>query len=93
MCMGVHVCENTGDPISTSSLVQRLALCVQHGNKASVMETLPSAKDLALTCIVIKCIVADNILILFTVLVTKVLYLQYSSCYICALNLYTTRST
>ena len=43
--IGHRVCETTGDPRSTSFLVQRLALDVQHGNVASVMATLPSSKD------------------------------------------------
>ena len=43
--IGHRVCETTGDPRSTSFLVQRLALDVQRGNVASVMATLPSSKD------------------------------------------------
>ena len=43
--IGHHVCETTGDPRSTSFLVQWLALDVQRGNVASVMATLPSGKD------------------------------------------------
>ena len=37
--------ESTGDPRSTTFLVQRLVLDVQRGNVASVMAMLPSTKD------------------------------------------------
>ena len=43
--IGTRVFDITGDPRARSFLVQRFALDIQRGNVASVMATLPSAKD------------------------------------------------
>ena len=43
--IGQRVTEITGEPRSTSFLVQRLALDVQRGNAASVLGTLPATRN------------------------------------------------
>ena len=43
--IGQRVKENSGESRSTSFLIQRLALVVQHGNAASVLGTIPATRD------------------------------------------------
>ena len=43
--IGQRVKENSGEPRSTSFLIQRLALDVQRGNAASVLGTIPATRD------------------------------------------------
>ena len=45
--IGARVCEKTGEPRSTSFLIQRLALDVQRGNAAAVLGTIPATRDWA----------------------------------------------
>ena len=43
--IGQRVKENSGEPRSTSFLIQRLALDVQKGNATSVLGTIPASRD------------------------------------------------
>ena len=45
--IGARVREKTGEPRSTSFLIQRLALDVQRGNAAAVLGTIPASRDWA----------------------------------------------
>ena len=45
--IGARVREKTGEPRSTSFLIQRLALDVQRGNAAAVLGTIPATRDWA----------------------------------------------
>ena len=43
--IGARVREKTGEPRSTTFLIQRLAIDVQRGNVASVKATIPSSRN------------------------------------------------